>query len=712
MDNPFVLASEDYTRDIGILNHYLKQGSLYLHKMTGRPLEDCQNHIKNLLSPTGERPFKDPNVMYLERQENGDREVKEGTLWGYIRGAINNGDLIAPTLTTYLNCTVKQSLLSLYIDDGVAARKKAKKEMFAAKMAKNKELEDIKNHEQNNKKLGNNAISGGHVTPSTPLYNKTAHNTLTSNCRSTSGYGNANNEKFLCGNRHYWSPEIVTNNITSIITQTDLVELERVMIKYGIRAPSVKETVDCIKYSAKLYWRNRVAMQKIENYIGKLNDIERSAFVYVGDMYFLRVFNPEFVRTFLDKLTAKGTGTFEKPSEVIKSRHEDYKILAVQICCEETKGKEEKEIVGTETEQLIAATVENAWGTISGYSDFIRAFWVTDNVPASVGWFPRSVRRCAVTSDTDSTIFTVQDWVEWHRGQIGFDQPCMATAATMIWLASQTITHILAKMSANFGVEKKRLHQIAMKNEFKFDAFVTTQVAKHYFALISCQEGNVFGKFKEEIKGVHLKSSNAPVEIIKDAKKMMSNIMMSIINGEKIKIKAILKHICETERAMIADIEKGSTTFLRRAQIKPAEAYTKGETESNYAHYTLWNDVFGPKYGFVDPPPYTCRKVTTIVNSSAKTREWIANMEDRDLAKRFTEWIERNKKNYIGTLYVPDQIVSSKGMPKEILEAAGIRKLVHDTCSVFYIILESLGVYMDNKKLTRLVSDYDYMFED
>ena len=49
-----------------------------------------------------------------------------------------------------------------------------------------------------------------------------------------------------------------------------------------------------------------------------------------------------------------------------------------------------------------------------------------------------------------------------------------------------------------------------MKNEYKFDVFVPTQVAKHYYASIGCQEGNLYKAQEPEIKGVHLKSSNAP----------------------------------------------------------------------------------------------------------------------------------------------------------------------------------------------------------
>jgi multisubunit Na+/H+ antiporter MnhG subunit len=164
----------------------------------------------------------------------------------------------------------------------------------------------------------------------------------------------------------------------------------------------------------------------------------------------------------------------------------------------------------------------------------IRGLWVTQNVPASLSHFPDSVRRAAITSDTDSTIFTVQDWVIWHQGRVTFNEMGNAVAAVMIFLAAQSITHVLARMSANFGIEEKRLYQIAMKNEFKFDVFVPTDVAKHYFAYISAQEGNLFAKYEKEIKGVHLKSSNAPKAVMKEAEKMMIHIMETVLAEKKI----------------------------------------------------------------------------------------------------------------------------------------------------------------------------------
>lgn len=707
-DNPFVLPVNEYQRDINVLKHYVDDSAFYLSKMSGRPLDECAAFVKKEIGQGGQFEFQDPAVAYLERVENGDRKKRVGKFSEYLGDAIKNKELIAPTLTTYLHPSVKPSLLVDYIDGNVKGRAVAKKAMFKAKMEGNKVLETIKKIEQTNKKLSNNSISGAHVSASTPLYNKTAHSTLTSNCRSTSGYGNANNEKFLCGNRHYWAPEIVRNNIVSIVTHSDYAGIAKAMEMFGIRPPSVEETMECITYSTRLYWHSETDLAKLRELVGTLTELERAAFVYTGDLYHLRKYNDAVVRKFLTQLSSRIATEHPDPAHVFATTIEEYHQLATQICAQEMKGKSLHSVVGTPAHAIVASTVMNIQDTIQAYRELIRAFWVTPNVPASVAHFPDSVRHAAVTSDTDSTIFTVQDWVEWHQGKVGFSDECNALAATMIFLAAQAITHILARMSANFGIEEKRMHQIAMKNEFKFDVFTPTQVAKHYFALISCQEGNLFAEYEKEIKGVHLKSSNAPKFIMSEAKRMMEFIMHSVIEEKKLSLQYVLTWVANIERGVVESIRKGGYEYFRLGQIKTPESYSKGEEESPYSYYLMWEEVFAPKYGSVPPPPYTCVKMSTELDSPSKTKQWLGQMKDRELAARMEAWLMKYKSRIpaLTTFQLPVQVISSGGIPEEIMDVVGVRKIVADTTRVFYLILESLGIYMYNDKLTRLISDY------
>ena len=727
VSNPFVLEKKEYIRDIDILNHYLKDSATYLNLMTGKPINECLSFIKNSLQPGGEFQFVDPKIQYLCRGENEDRVELEGTLSVYINESVKNNELIAPTLTTYINPKIRKSLLVDFVEGNIKGRNKAKKEMFTAKMSGDKVTEAIKKSEQTNRKLSNNSVSGAHCSAGTPFYNKTSHSTLTSNCRSTSGYGNANNEKFLCGNRHYWSPDIIRNNIISIINHTNYVQLELVINKYNIKYPTIEETIACYRYSSDLYWKGFKDHATLELLISKLSDIQRAAFVYTGDLYHLMKLNNALIYNFIDKLSNKIQTPHLNPHSVISKTPngqailtkvpDDQLALAGQICTKELldaipidkvdqKTTNLLDIIDSPYHGMFASTIENISNTLNEYSDFIRIFFVTENVPASVSVFPSSIRRSAITSDTDSTIFTVQDWVIWHRGKVIFDDKAIGVAATMIFLAAQSIIHVLARMSANFGIDTDKIHQIAMKNEYFFPIFTPTDKAKHYYALISCQEGNIFRKYEKEIKGVHLKSSNVPKSIIKDAEKMILFIMNEVVAGRKISIKHITKWIADKEREIEKSILKGDYDYFRLGQIKTANSYKQTEEAAAYKQYLLWEEVFAPKYGSTVKPPYMVIKVGMNIDTPTLTRDWIADIKDRELANRLEKWlVNNNKTSFGGTLLLPEQVISAKGIPEEVAIAIGVRDIIYDITSIYYTILETLGIYITNKKKTNMCYD-------
>lgn len=705
-ENPFVLPSSQYVRDLNVRRHYVSDAACYLNLMTGKDVEQCEEFVVRSLKPGGMFEFRDPKVMYLERGDNGDRKKKVGTMSQYLAETIAGNHLIAPTFTTYLPPSTKKALLVDYIDSNVAARSVAKKAMFKAKREGNKLLETTKKIEQNYKKINNNSISGAHVSPSTPLYNPTAHSTLTSTCRSTSGYGNANNEKFICGNRHYWSPEITKNNIVSIVNNSDYKAINAAMQKFDLRHPTLEETIACVKYSTDLYWQTESHFAKIVTLLEKLTPIQRSAFVYTGDLHHLMKSNPDFVRNMLSELAELVEVEHPDPDSVFASVPEDHRHLAAQIYRKAMKGANFDKIKGTPTYAVLASTTENIGKVLTKYADVIRAFWVTPNIPASVAYLPQSIRRSAITSDTDSTIFTVQDWVMWHRGRIGFDDFSRAIAASVVFLAAATITHVLARMSANFGIETSRLFQIAMKNEYAFDVFVATQVAKHYYAFIGCQEGDLRKEHEQEIKGVHLKSSKAPKVVMKQAENMMIRIMQTVMDEKEIDLAAILKEIADVERSVVDSIRRGSHEYFSFAQINTADSYTKDEMQSNFMHYRLWSEVFAEKYGHVNEPPYTCVKVSVKLKSAAALKEWTESFADRDLAERMNRWLEKSGRKNLNTMWLPLDIITTKGIPEEIFEKINVRKIVLETTKVFYLILETLGLTLLDKKLSRLVSDF------
>lgn len=719
--NPFKPDVSTYTRKITPVADYVEQGAFYLHtKHPEVPLEECAQWIRESLKNRTFPNVRDPKVSYLKRADNGDRAKEECTLTQYIGNVIREEEILAPTMTTYTNAKKNPSLLAAFIKDNVKKRGIFKKQMFVYKAAKEKLKEFFADCDQRNTKLSNNAVSGAHASASTPLYNQTSHSTLTSNCRMTSGYGNANNEKLLSGNRHYFDPDIVLNNITSIVTHTDYVNLESVMTKYSLVYPDVQQTLECIQYSTDLYWFSPDKMLEIKDYLRLLTPIQRAAFVYTGDLYHVAKFNEAFMHRFIGELSYRPTLKYMGPLtfdpaknnalKEIGKYNEDYVNCAKQICSELVAGvgkKYDKMMEqGREDDlRILMATVVNVDSTIHKYADFIKATMVTDNVPAAVPYFPTSIRRAALTSDTDSTIFTVQDWVKWKTGKMTFDPGAIAVGATMIFLSSQAIIHILARMSKNAGIAEEDLHTIAMKNEYYFPLFAPTSVSKHYYAIKSCQEGDVFAELEKEIKGVHLKSSNAPKKITKAAQDLMIKIVTDIYEGRKISLLETLKYVADVEREVLRGLKAGEPSYYRLGQVHPAASYKLEKERSPYFQYMLWKEVFAPKYGDFGEPPYVVIKVATTMKSPTLYRAWVASIEDEALRMRLEAFMARNNKATLGSIYVPIDATLGAGIPDEIMQVTNTRRIVGDICTVFYYILETLGYQRLNKNYTHLVSD-------
>lgn len=704
--NPFVLDANQYSRDLNIIKHYVEQVATFLSKKQNISIEKATEFVKNNLKKGGKFEFKDRNIEYFERLNTGDKNKKNGTLYEYIKQSISNKELIAPTFTTYINSDTKESVLAKFTEENISKRSKAKKEMFVYASNKNTVMEEFKSHEQNALKIYNNSLSGAFGSKFTPLYNKSAHSTLTSTTRSTSAYGNANNEKFLCGNRHYFNYDIVINNIVSIISNTDYVKYSNIINKYKIHVPTVDEVMECITYSSKLYWDETLYINKIKELVISLNDLERCAFVYTGDFFHLKKHNESLVKELLIELSKKCTGNIDNPLEVIKNTREDHLNLAHQICYKETKGigKNHIKIENTDDLNTLALTCLNIKNIIIKYSDLFDTLWITKNIPASVAHFPSSIRRAAIVSDTDSTIFTVQDWVHWITNDYSFNEKTLAVGATVVFLVNSVLEHILAIMSANFGINKKNLFRIAMKNEYTFPVFIPTNNSKHYYASISCREGNVFEENDMEIKGVHLKNSNAPKIIASDIKTIIKEILDDVEKRVSINSLKYLNKIANIEREIINNVKSGKVDFYRSSRVNDLNSYAKEAEQSPYFRHIFWNNIFGDKYGKVGEPPYTTYKINLNIKSKKVFKEWLDVIPDDNIKSKMLKWFETYNKE-LKTFYIPSEIVSSKGVPIEILPIVDYRKIVKDCCKSFYIILETLGIFIVGSH-DRIISDF------
>lgn len=709
--NPFNRDADLYGRDVDFKEGYVNQTALFLHKSTGRDYEECRAFVLEELAH-GDKPFKDPLVCVLERDEHGDRDKRAYPLTEYVNDAVRRKLFIAPTLSQILPPEQKESLLSKYIKGNLAERNAEKHKQMVAKNKGDGFRATLHKNNQNNKKILNNAISGNHRSEHSHLFDQSTHPILTSSCRIANGVANSHNERFLGGNRHYATVDIVIHHFTSILELTDWALVKDAVDLHRLHLPTVDEVMEMVLDSAKPYWkvRNKSGIRNIQRFVEGMTGYERAAMMYMGDLYHLRMYNEEMVRHFIDGLCTRA-----KPENIVAD-HEAWLervdgdiINQVKVMYPDILGREELDEPKLRENPLFGLVGTSAYEitrTLYDHRLIIDAFFVTKNIPFLISDFPTSIRRVGVASDTDSAIFTVQDWVKWYSGDMRINHDNIIVAETFGFLVSQTTTHNLATMVGNIGVtNKKEKFRLSMKNEYLFPVFALTSRAKHYFANMAVQEGVVFQEYDFEKKGVELIASNLAPAIRKDHEAMLHYIIDSITEGKEVSLHEILRTVAKWEYRIFDSITNGKTEYLKSARVNEEDSYSQDRENTKFINYQMWQDVFGPVYGTVEPPPYSALSFSILPDTKKKTVEWLATWEDRDMADRMTKWLASRNKTYVGEMLLPENVVLTLGIPKEILPVIDVRKIIAKAMSPFYLALETLEFYCFDNKQSKLVMD-------
>lgn len=693
-ENHFILKK--YERHIDPKKDYIDQAGHYLHIVKKIPLSKAKQYLEKL---EGKHPNQiDPKVSFNYRNEVGDRELRKLPLSNYVKLITNPKLIIAPSFTTYVHPSVERSITSKFTFKNITERSKFKKKAFQEKAKGNMEAFQFNNNFQQNKKIQNNSLSGVYGSLVSVLSNPTGHSSLTSTTRTVTSYGNASNEKLIAGNRHYFNQEIVINNILSIVSTLDdnidgiksYDRIKMVIEKYNIHLPTPDDVINVIMHSTVNYWIDGVLDKTTIELIYQLDPIQRAAVVYIGDFYHLRKFNDQWIRTFITDLIRKEVNVESK--KTIHDYDEGIVNHVHMLFFNEIKGlgKDYKKMDQIGLLTKLVRTAQAVEDTINRYSDFIKAFFTTRNVPASIAHIESLIRDVVVLSDTDSTGVSTDEWITWYRGKLIVDELSFSVASSIIYLASQTLVHNLALLSANFGVEEKELHRLAMKNEYFWSSFVVA-LAKHYYARTVFQEGNVFAEAELEKKGVHLKNSNTPIKVMKQAENMMVDISNRRANNEKLYLNYYLQEVLTLEREIYQSLLKGETTYYRSIKIKEESAYSQPGHLSNYRHHLFWNEVMANKYGGISEPPYFVIRVPVDLDNPTKLNEWVTNLEDNQLKERWQNYLSKTKRKNIATLYLPVEFLEHSGMPEEIQPIINAKHIVMDILNVFYIILNTLG---------------------
>lgn len=702
MENIFFKPKEKYTNQLNPTKGYLEQLSFHLSVRMSIPLDEARRKAIAFLK----KHFKDRHIRYFERNEVGDREVKDGTVMQYIKKNVNERNVLAPTFTSYCHAETKKSIISEFINVNVTVRAKAKKEGQKAKAEGDLVLAESKNNEQNVRKTYNNSVSGLFGQSACILYNPTAHSTLTSITRTMTSLSNACNERLIGGNRYLPRPKDVYHQIVYEATYANIEKIKNCVERFKLHLPTVEETVTCLKYSSDLYFTDEAYYEKyIISFLKKLSPYQLTAICYNGDLYHQRVFNPEFIKGMLEKMITPVI--VDKPLEdlsVIGKTHEPVRVLAHSILVDKVQGfgldYKKMNDQGTLAASVVA-THDHTVTVLNEYKEFFNTFYMTEIVPINSHRLREMRRRVVILSDTDSSCFTLDEWVDWYGNGYQVNPKTIALASAITYIASEAIVNQLAILSKSMNVDDAQLDVLQMKNEWLWLSISPAEVSKHYFAWAVIQEGSVLTKPELDLKGVHLKNSAVPVEVTKHAKDLINSICIKLASNEKISFRDTMKEIISVEERIIKSINSGEVTFFKRSKIKNDTAYAQEKTKSPYQRHTFWNDVFGPKYGMLQEPPYDVIKVPTTIKSKTKLKEWLESIEDLELRGRLYNFLVTFNKTSLPTIYINLDQAKGRGIPPEILKVIDVKRIVFDCTMQHRILTQMLGVMLNENLMLR-----------
>lgn len=683
---PFL--SEKYESDRNILKHAINQHAMVISKLRG---EDESQVRENLLTyfRAKKDQFKSRRAKVIIKNKQEDRELKVIPFSSVLKHVQENNYHFSPSMVGYTNSDKEECVNSigtrLFIDN-----RKYYKDLRQAE-PKGTELYSKYNELQNAFKIFNNAQSGAMSSEGTPINNKTGHTSLTSTCRCLTSTANLINEQFIAGNRFYNTPENTLQSIVARIQVTDLKRLEDVMEKYKLHYPTVDEVMERVEYCSSRYWMSAQHMGIIRKFLEQTPPLMLASILYTLDLVSLFNHNREFVSTFFDEyvvINEPEEGKTEK--DYLSPDNGDKYVLAISKL-----GRKPAKV-------QINALNEYHMYVENKYSDLMSIFFKSPIPPSGLFDVTSAIRDCVLTSDTDSSIYTVDEMIDAYTEDR--DKGVKLNAVLTYFIRMISVDQH-QQLSANLNVSKRNLRMLGMKNEFYFGAYVTTLMSKHYYASQQMVEGVMNEHPDIEIKGVHLKSSKIALNIKEFAQKLMVDTLEAIEHKKKLNAPETLKQIGDMERTIINDIQDGDWKWLSRQSIKTRQAYSKPDA-SVFFYHQMWENVFASKYGPAPELPYVGVKMSVDLDSKSKLKAWIESIEDQDIKERLNNFITELGRDKLGNIIVPmERLQYIEDIPTEIKQAIDYRTVIKQNLKCVYEVLNSTGLYFMNDSITRLVSD-------
>ncbi len=703
----FKRPNKDYKTRLDPVSDYLSQQTKLAMKLhPGISMADMSEIVREEVHKC---KITNPIVKHTERQHNEDMAVVRTPLRKYITDSLEQGDIIVPSFTAYINPEKRLSLQSDYQKVNVALRSADKKKAINFKTIGDMFWAKHFGTLQGIRKIFNNALSGSSGAQSTILYNPSAHYSLTSMTRGVASIGNSISESMVAGNKHFKDSESVMNYISAILDNVSMRQVKLVLNKFNLIEPTVEQTMSHILYSSRNYWHSVRLEGSIRRVIDSLTGPERAAVTYVNDLYAVNMYNPKMIHGMLTEMSSKGT--YVSPDPMV-----DLPLIADGIM-NQVHLLYYTELIGINSDYnelaksnpaLLARLVGTGVHINSIYYKYkvmLRVLFASNVLPINIVNIRDMLRDAIVLSDTDSTCASYDEWSDGYYGKIVTGPDALRISGTVMTIVTQIMDHHIKSFSKNMNIPGSKVDLLKMKNEYYWDVFVRTHISKHYYARVMVVEGKVFKDPGLELKGVNLIASTSPKEITQLAKSMELDIMDTVGKGNKIDIYEYISKVVRMETSIRNTILAGDVSIYKTHKIKNKDGYKLPPMQTVYQHHLLWDEVFSSTYGRTGDPEYTTVKVPMILKNRITINEFLGNIDDKVIRESFRGFLDKHGKSKLETMYIPLMLVGDRTMLKELIPYIDTYRVISDICKPLYIVMETIGFF---RHKDVLMVDMDY----
>ena len=625
----------------------------------------------------------------------------------------HRSDVLSPFGSCYRTADELPSTLKGMITILSKQRKTEKKLMLAAKQQNDKTAADYHNNRQYTIKVIMNSLIGAMGSGYSFLSNVANFNSVTSIARYFIMTSYAFTERFLESNFYIRTLDQAINHIvTCYRLGPDDTTILDILQKYNLYIPDVDTVYNFIDAAIRRYNYN-VDTSTIRVLLSKLSTARLAFVFYMDNLVHLLRYNESTFRPIINDvitpLSLEQDTTGIDLNDIYKFDGDLLIVLATiyhEYLPVNDKGNSISilDCVGKDDELVKKFVIYGRYVSekLSSIDDILNLIVDHRVHIAYVDEHKQMFRQCVILSDTDSVIFTTQNWVKWLEGNMRITDRSLAFNSLLVYWLSKSIVHVMYRLSTSFGAQGDDRKAMKMKNEFMMPVQILTTQKKHYANITKIQEGVFFGKPALDIKGVILRGSNYSQPVLEYTTKFIEDTIQEIYTTGKVSVIQKIREVLLFESSIRKSLKNQEVKFLPIKPIKYMNEY-KNPDISIYWNYQVYERILASTYGHILVP--TKCYIVPLTTISPKYLEWLATVNDvmyRSLTDLLQEMRAKHDRHPISRLPINSL---SNVIPKELIPIVDYKSLIYSNTTPLYLILSSLGVGCYGSKVPTLLSE-------